>query len=219
MRIQKLTLQCNDAGALKAFYGETLGLYIHYQDKHSFELLTGPTTVRFVENTALQKPYYHFAWNIPANLCEEAATWIKEKNIQLLTEPGTTNEILDFIDWNAHAIYFYDPAGNIVELIARHNLDNNSSTVFDADGFLEISEIGVVAKDDDKAYHYITEELHVPFWKGNRKDFNALGDEHGLFITVPEGRQWFMSEKHAECFPLEINFTVEELHQTIQFRA
>jgi catechol-2,3-dioxygenase len=190
---------------------------IHYEDDRSFELITGPTTLRFEAADNIENPYYHFAWNIPENLYTQSVEWLKDKQVTLIREPGTENEILDFTDWNAHALYFYDPAGNIVELIARHNIENSSNEPFGAQSFLELSEIGVVSKAYQKTYEYITTELEIPFWKGNKEDFNALGDEHGLFITVPEGRQWFMSEKKAFCFPLEINFTSGEENKTVYF--
>lgn len=217
MRLQKVSMQTNDTESLKAFYHQLLGLPVHYEDKCSFELITGPTTVRFEKSESTENPYYHFAWNIPENQYLQAAEWLKVKQLALIKEPGTDNEILDFTDWNAHALYFYDTAGNIVELIARHNLDNASNDSFNAQSFLELSEVGVVSKAYTRTYDYITQELGIPFWKGNQKDFNALGDEHGLFITVPEGRQWFMSEKTAVCYPIEINFTQDEKNQTVYF--
>ncbi len=217
MRLQKVTMQTGDIVSLKAFYQQLLGLNIHYEDERSFELITGPTTIRFESAENAENPYYHFAWNIPENQYLQVAEWLKSKQITLIKEPGTDNEILDFTDWNAHALYFYDPAGNIVELIARHNLDNGSDDTFDSQSFLELSEVSVVSKAYARTFDYITKELNIPFWKGNHADFNALGDEHGLFITVPEGRQWFMSDKQAVCFPIEINFTQDEKNKTVYF--
>ncbi|WP_153800824.1 VOC family protein [Foetidibacter luteolus] len=216
MRFQKITLQTSRLTELHEFYSNVLGLYIHYRDDRSFELLTGASTLRF-EVTDTGHPFYHFAWNIPENRYLQAADWLKQKNITLLTEPGTSNEILDFTDWNAHAMYFYDPAGNLVELIARHNLGNTSAEDFNPGSFLEISETGVVAKDYATTYSYITQTLQIPFWKGNHENFNALGDEHGLFITVPEERVWFMSDKKAQHFPLEVNYTQDGINKTVYF--
>lgn len=217
MRLQKVSMQAGDILSLKDFYQQTLGLHIHYEDERSFELVTGPTTVRFEKTEGAQNPYYHFAWNIPENQYHQAAEWLKAKQITLLKEPGTDNEILEFKDWNAHALYFYDAADNIVELIARHNLNNTSDETFGPQSFLELSEVGVVSKAYERTFDYITKELSIPFWKGNQQDFNALGDERGLFITVPEGRQWFMSNKQAVCYPVEINFTHNEKNKTVYF--
>ena len=47
---------------------------------------------------------------------------------------------------HAHAVYFHDPAGNIVELIAHHRLDRNGShrRLSAADELVGFSELGIV---------------------------------------------------------------------------
>ena len=40
------------------------------------------------------------------------------------------DDIANFVNWHAKSVYFFDPAGNIVELIARFDLDNKTSETF-----------------------------------------------------------------------------------------
>ena len=71
--------------------------------------------------------YYHFAFNIPANKFSEAKVWAKER-VSLLVEEG--EDEANFVHLPAHALYFYDPAGNIVELISRQSVSEDSTETF-----------------------------------------------------------------------------------------
>src|SRR5438874_12694704 len=87
--------------------------------------------------------FYHFAINIPANKIREAKAWLSNK-VQLLWMEDYKSDIADFVNWHAKSVYFFDPAGNIVELIARFDLDNTSDEIFSSKQFLSVSEIGLV---------------------------------------------------------------------------
>ena len=47
-----------------------------------------------------------------------------EKKAELLWLDDYKGYIADFIKWHAKSFYFKDPAGNILELIARFDLDD-----------------------------------------------------------------------------------------------
>ena len=102
----------------------------------------------------------------------------------------------DFSAWNADALYFLDPAGNVVELIARHSLPNASDAPFGPDAFLEVSEVGMpVATCPPRSPIWrtrwacrsgtVTARLHA--WGRSR-----------LAIVVPAGRPWFRPTLPAE---------------------
>ena len=55
--------------------------------------------------------------------------------------------VFDSQNWNAHQVYFRAPQGNILELIARHELLNASQAEFSRRSFLNISEIGLTCDD------------------------------------------------------------------------
>jgi catechol-2,3-dioxygenase len=42
---------------------------------------------------------------------------------------GFPPEVVDYSHWNAHSIFFLDPAGTVVEYIARHDLKNADQRV------------------------------------------------------------------------------------------
>ena len=105
-----------------------------------------------------------------------------------------------FETWNADAVYFFDPAGNVVELIARHNLRNASKKPFSGDSILCISEIAYPVEDVTLFCQHLKAELKLKLYSGDEKNFAALGDEDGLVIVVPVGRHWYPTQIPAESF-------------------
>src|SRR5689334_16566582 len=102
---------------LASFYENMLQLPV---DNKPGELTVaiGYSRIIFRPSTSAKSPFYHFAINIPANKIEEAKEWLSGK-VELLWIDDYNSDIADFRNWNAKSVYFIDPGGNIVELIAR----------------------------------------------------------------------------------------------------
>ncbi|NOS84366.1 MAG: hypothetical protein HOP31_04415 [Ignavibacteria bacterium] len=200
MKIRELQLFTGSINLLNGFYSEALGLEVSKIEYDKLKVKVGATDLIFVEETK-SNPYYHFAINIPENQINEAVEWLKPK---VLLIESNCSSLIDFPNWNAHSVYFYDPAGNIVELIARHDLDNSSTRPFSANSFLNISEIGLPV-DNVKTFHYlIKEHFGEELWSGNQETFAAIGDQNGLFIIVTTHRNWFPTDKPCNIFPLTV---------------
>ncbi|MCB0261916.1 MAG: hypothetical protein KDE52_16265 [Calditrichaeota bacterium] len=202
MKIREIQLQTHDLDGLKTFYRDKLGLPILRQGKRAFTVGIGNSRIKFSIAEDDDKPYYHFAINIPENQLAEAKKWLSER-VALIEKDGQ-NEFR-FESWNADAIYFYDPVGNIVELIARHNLRNASPKPFSAESLLSISEIGHPVDNVRLFCEHIRAELRLRLWDGDERTFAAVGDEEGLFIVVPINRPWFPADKPAENYPIAVD--------------
>jgi hypothetical protein len=120
------------------------------------------------------------------------------------------SEIADFVNWHAKSVYFYDAAGNIVELIARVDLNNKTDEAFSSTQFLSINEVGLVFKENEfeqrasgllnsYSLSYFSKQPPLP-------QFRAIGDDEGLFVVVPERRNWYPTEKPAGIYPMTIQF-------------
>src|SRR5690242_17559175 len=81
-----------------------------------YDGLTGETTLLF--RAADDEPFYHFALLVPGDRFDAAHAWADER-FELV------GGVFDFDNWDARAVYFLDPAGNIVELIAHRGLEEN----------------------------------------------------------------------------------------------
>ncbi|MFS0839714.1 VOC family protein [Paenibacillus sp. 1P03SA] len=201
MKILELTLYAANITELKQFYGERLGLPVTEENGDSFSFRAGITNVTFIRAAEAGDNFYHFAFNIPENKIEEAAGWLGER-VELLSREGTP--IVHFESWNAHAVYFKDPAGNIVELIARHNLENTSQKPFSEEDIACVSEIGMPVDDVSAALLALKREAGLEAWMTPGDTFAPVGDEQGLFIVVKKGRVWFAGERNSYPYPLAV---------------
>lgn len=209
MKIKKVVFHTSQLIELEKFYREVLKLSCEISDS-GFKILLPQTEIEFVDSE--MNAFYHFAINIPENKIREASNWIQER-VPLIPFEG--NEIIDFKNWDAHSVYFNDPAGNIVELIARHRLDNSTSVPFNEFGFLCISEVGLVVDDVLKSYRDINENFNIPVFGSSTENFTACGDDEGLFIIVNEKRRWFPLQAEAEKFPVEVIIMAENSQRLI----
>jgi catechol-2,3-dioxygenase len=199
---------------MRDFYGRTLGLPFVADDADSISFRAGHTVLTF-ENVEEARhgvpgrpnPFYHFAFNIPENRLAEALEWLRPRTPIVRKADGS--EVFHFDAWNAHAFYFLDLAGNIVEFIARHTLRNASTTPFAPDSIGDVSEIGLVVPDVPAAVRMTADALGAaPYLNRISDEFAAVGDERGLFILVKTGRLWFPLEgaraRAARVFPTKV---------------
>lgn len=203
MIIEKLLLMTASAAAIQPFYSEVLGLPVIRSEQGSFTVQAGwsELTFREMDPQHAEKHYYHFAFTIPENRLPEAKKWI-EALVPIGTEAG--QDVSYSESWNSHSVYFEDPAGNILELIARHTMDNAAAHPFDPQqDILCISEIGVPTSSVPAAVDQF-ESLGLMTYKTRNGSFNPIGDDNGLLMVVETGRRWHFTDKTAESFPVRV---------------
>lgn len=201
-------LTAGGPGKLLPFYRDVLGVPVLKSTDRRLTVGIGYTVITFVraEEAAAgaggKTPHYHFAINIPENKLDEAKRWIEAK-VELGKEGD--RDISHSELWNSDAVYFMDPGGNILELIARHTMVNGVNRPFDPErDLLGVSEMGLPTKDVPGAAD-VFESLGIPTYIRKNPEFNPVGDEEGLFILVQPGRRWaFTSGLTAECFPFMV---------------
>lgn len=207
MLILKIDMLTNSINEMKSFYSDSLGLSVMEETPTSFSVKAGESTLSFHECGKDVNPIYHFAFNIPENKMNEALKWITAK-VPLIDYQG--NQTVHFDDWNAHSVFFNDPAGNIVELIARHHLKNATDESFTVANLICVSEIGLPVTNVEEAMQKLIQAGISP-WRDPSSSFASMGDENGLLITVVKGRVWFMSDQ--ESYPYDLTVTTD--HCTI----
>lgn len=160
MNIIEIALQTDNLAETVKFYAEVLELRLISHDLWSVSFAAGKSILRFIQSDKLN-PNYHFAFTIPKNKLDESISWITEK-VDLIENPEN-GIVANFEGWNAKAIYFYDNNGNILEFIARFDLDNNSEEPFSSSSILSISEIGMVTDSPMILSDYIMKEYKLAF--------------------------------------------------------
>ena len=203
MKIKSLVLATNNLDAVTDFYSKVLDFKIIEQSEKIVSFQIGQSILTFELNNEFENPIYHYAFNIPANQLEEAKEWLANRTTLVKDEKG--NDTMNFSNWNAHALYFYDSVGNIGELIARHDLNNHSELEFSSDSIYSISEIGLPVADVLDFKTKAQKRFDIPIYKAGSAKFAPLGDENGLFICVPLGRVWFpTTDMKSAAFPVRV---------------
>ena len=220
MKIKKLNLETAYLKTLEEFYSSVLELPVEQPGEEKIKIRIGDSDLIFTETTN-GEPFYHYAINIPANKIEEAKAWVSNK-VQLLWMEDYKNDIADFVNWHARSVYFYDPAGNIVELIARFDLDNNASETFSTFQLLSLNEVGLVFTDENFEKEVMSLEHSYSLSYFDKQPplpkFRAMGDDQGLFVIVPEHRNWYPTDKPSGIFPMAVEFDNEGKSYSLEMR-
>ncbi len=208
MNIAELQLLSAHIEQTRMFYRDVLGMKVLDAGENFVKIAAGKSVLQFNKATG-QDPFYHFAFNIPANQFDEALQWATGKFALVPVSLG--NSVADFKSWNAKAFYFYDNNQNIVELIARFELPEKGEKNFDGQSIFSISEIGLVVDDAMTYSLQLFKDHHLHFYsrQAPSDDFVAIGDDHGLFIVVNEHRNWYPTNKASEKFWTTVVFESE----------
>ena len=180
--------------SMRDFYHGQLGLRLLDDRADRLTIAGGETTITFLPaGPANGQPFYHFAFNIPENKIEAAWRWQKDRTPLLpiparLRDSRYPDDVVNYAHWNAHSVFFFDPTGNVVEYIARHDLANAAPGDFSPADILCASEIAFVADDVPVLAGQLKELVGVPQYRGGDDNFTALGDEHGLLLVMKRGR-------------------------------
>jgi len=216
MDIRELEILTDDIDGTEKFYTQILELNLIRKNDNYISFGVGASILTFLKSNHLN-PQYHFAFNIPDNKLDEAIRFISIK-LEIIKISG--HEIVaDFVNWNAKAFYFYDNNGNILEYIARFDLNNQIDVPFGGSTIQSISEIGIVTDDVTKLTdHLLAGENLSIFPKQKRQDhFTVLGDDHGLLIIVSTNRTWYPTEQRSEKHYLKVQLMLDGVQKELTF--
>ncbi|MCI0695045.1 hypothetical protein L0337_23925 [candidate division KSB1 bacterium] len=191
---------------VQRFYAETMGFDTELSAK-TLRIKTGGTVIEFDEierdGENADTPYYHVAWAIPENKFAVAKAWLAART-SLLRAPDGRDEF-HFRSVNRHAVYFADPAGNILELIARHNLKDARDGPFELADILYVNHAGLVVDDLQAAITQIRQKLLLDLRYEPTSNFAQMGDEYRHLVLVTRDRLWLPENiKPARVYETEI---------------
>lgn len=203
MKLEHIQIQTNDIQSTIRFYENILELPIIEKNENSVVIQAGNSILKFIENSEFDS-IYHLALNIPENKLDEAIEWCKSKVDLIFIEDKKV--ITNFENWNANAIYFYDNNGNLLEFIARHDLDNSQTEAFSSKAILNISEIGIVNENPLELGKQLVAKHGLQFFSKNVNTelFSAIGNDEGLLIIVQPNRNWYPTQTPSESNKTEV---------------
>lgn len=178
---------------MKAFYCDLLGLPILCDTADAFTIAGGATRITFSRSRGVSTPFYHIAFNIPKNKILSAREWQRQRTPLLKApekhlDPAYPGDVRYFSHWNAHAVFFLDPAGNVLEYIARHDLNYSAAGPFSSADILYASEIAFIVDDVSKAATKVKQAFALQQYRQSSDQFCVLGDETGLLLIFRRGR-------------------------------
>jgi len=218
MKLQEVILKTKYLDKLAGFYRDVMELPVDELGERII-IKAGHSLLIFESTTGDENPFYHFAFNIPSNKLDEAFEWTKER-VNIIWLEDYKSYIADFKSWNAKSFYFLDPAGNILELIARLDQKDFTDEKFSTEQIRNVSEIGIVFSPPSfkaDVEHLSAKYCLNYFSKQPPLDhFKAIGDDEGLFVMVPQSRNWFSTNMPAGLFPISVKFIDQDKnHQLI----
>lgn len=210
MKFEQITLFTSNFSETMQFYDEILECPMLEVNIDYFKVKIGETTLCFQRTKDNIQPYYHFAIDIPYNYFYEMKQHF-QNILFLLMEDGKHSVYCE--SFVAQSMYFNDPSGNIVELIAR------ASNITDEPEFTRVSEMSFVCNDLDTLYpallnYNVTVHNGEPF---NSNQLNFIGDmnDESYLLLTPEQRKWLFSDKLSQAHPLTIRTDQFELSYAI----
>ena len=203
MNIQKLELLSVDMLAQRDFYVNILELPAELGSS-GLLVQAGKTEILFEQAPSDFTGAYHFAFNIPENQFRSAKNWLTSRTSILHDKSG--KEDFESKSWNSDSIYFLDAAGNVLEFIARHTLQNGVEGDFNSRQILNVSEIGLPSENVIEFANELGARLGLSVYKQEpNATFTPLGDEDGLLILPVEDRIWMPdSGVPARLLPIRV---------------
>ncbi len=188
-----------------SFYHDALALPLDGET-----IVVGETRLRFHDED--RGAFYHFALLVPGDRFDAALAWARER-VELL------GDVFDFDFWDARAVYFHDPAGNIVELIAHQKLEKNGrSGDFSAEELVGFSELGIVGDPPELLRRL--EAVGLELWDGSVDPKNSLGfvgEQGRTLILAPTSRGWLPTGRPAEPHPVELVLELDGTRVPLSF--
>jgi len=195
VHLREIRLAARRLEEQRALYAEAFGLVARRDDG---ALVVAIGDARLVLEPGEPTPQ-HFAVRIPSAAYADALDWLGARVDLLTGEDG--GRAFAFPDWNADSAYFADPDGNIVQLIAHHDLPDPYAPPFGPSALLGICEAGMPVADVGAFLDELERRTGAVRWSGNRETFAAAGTKAGSLIVVRSGRVWYPTDSAAATRP------------------
>lgn len=198
MEIITVDLAVTDPQRAARWYADTLGLPVSGTD-----VTVGSTTLHLYQDDRVSGTA-HLAFDVPTARFDAARAWLTSL-MPLLTNADGQDDFPGPASWRSRSIYFTGGVGEILELIAREEIDAPDSTgAFSPSEILWVSEVGVALPDPVVTRDELR-SVGIDDYHETGPEFAPVGDVRGLLIAVAPGRAWAPSgHTHVDVSPLRV---------------
>jgi hypothetical protein len=232
--IVDIEMRSNNFENNKRFWSKVMGFDVDSVAPNSFKVNIGFNSVTFINNSgALDTsssitPKYQFTISIPSNQIENCYSWLLDadpSNSSKIAEPAkfwidaeSGAAIYRRNQYNSQSIYIKDAGNNIIEILARHDLNNTAEGEFNRGMFLGITEVGVVSRDLRKSAEALKAAFGVEEVVGSSNSYKPMGGPMGLLKLNIEGKIWTPTENEiAVGYPMTIRVRKDSTTAPIEF--
>jgi len=191
MQVKHVTYTTGQLGPMKQFYAGLLGLPVVLSTVDRFTVRVGATLLSFLEQPG-EQTHNHFALGIRSDAWAPLRDRIAAA-VGLLADAGGNRDFFSDL-WQSPHIYFYDPAGNNVEILAAA----------DGDPWSRIMEVGLPLPDMATGVARL-QGLFPTKYESSSETFRFYGDEAGVLVLVKAGRPWFPCDRPATIHPIQVS--------------
>lgn len=192
MKIYRVQLKTYHIEKMKEFYTNLLQMQLVYEDENSFAILAGTTRIHFEKDD--EQPYYHVCFHLGSAFFDEIYNHLKKENLLLPNEEG---EISMF--WKGKQAYFFDPDGNILEILERPFQHEGE----EPNGWFRVGEVGMPSQNIYELHDFLAPYLENQYEIEN-DSFSFFGKEGGVGVLVKIGRNWYPTNRPAEVHPIKL---------------
>ncbi|TRO67012.1 VOC family protein [Christiangramia sabulilitoris] len=202
MEISKLTIYTSNIDSQLEFYRDELNFQIKDLSEKGFEVVAGYSRLRF-EYKENSTPY-HIAFHVPDRQEKIVLQWL-ENIVPVL---GYNDDvIIDFPNWQAKSVYFYDKDKNIMEFISRRDFKKGDAGIFSPSEIVGIAEVGLVTKNIEEKFEKLRLNCVLDKYDGDFDRFCAIGGDSGLIITINNDKKdWFPTNDKAYSSEFKLEF-------------
>lgn len=198
-------------------FDETVSFYRNLFPEKIKNVTSEQFSIEFLLNTLIctreknnAHPFYHFAFLIPFSVFEEAKVYFSNR-VSLTMQDGK-----DEISFKKgiRSFYFYDPSGNVVEVIAKNSVEKPTDRAFSPESVLGLAEMSLVTDylDDTASQLFDKGILKLDPKDIKKESLTFISSEHTTLLLSPVGRTWLFSDKKSDVFPQTIlmdNYKIE----------
>lgn len=208
MRIVDVQMRTRDLDRSTVFYRDVLELPVDTADG-TVRVRVGFSTVTLVEDAGASGAN-HVAITVPRNRFADAKAWL-EARVDLISWEDHASTLQLPEPWNSESAYFLGPDDLLLELIARHALDNAADAEFTSAHLLCVSEVGLTTSDVPAAAEMIASSFGLTDFAGRHPEFTPVGDAEGLLILVSPERPWFPASANLRSSTGSIHVTIADV--------
>lgn len=191
MKIYQLYLKCFNLEEMKKFYTESLEMKLISESDRHFCVSAGTSKIVFEKDTSA--PYYHVCFRTGSEYFDHIFAKLAGESVLLPDEEGRYSMF-----WEGKQAYFYDPDGNILEILERpFTWGENKPQA----GWYDVGEIGMPSPSIAEMKELLNPWIHTQY-SSESEQFCFFGNKDGVFVLVKEGRHWYPTERGASIHPI-----------------